>query len=190
MYKTLNAKRAPCRIFEYYTWWYIKKLLGFERLIHNITVKTDTIKSNQTKSNQKLLLDCTEDRVCLTMAFSHLQPLCLVLQTIFIHIFYFNLLPVISYIKIMYPARLINQTLVHMLHYSPSFLLIFPITFIYHIFCLELYYINLTNKFPIHFHAKFSKIFRISLLPASNYRITYIPTYLYLELTVACMFNP
>jgi len=123
------------------------------------------------------------------MAFSQLQPLCLVLQTILIHILYLNLLSVISYIKVMYPARLINQTLVHMLHYSPSFLLIFPVTFIYHIFCLELYYLNLTNKFPIHFHPKFSKIFHISLLPASNYRITYIPTYLGLELIVTCMFK-
>jgi len=31
-YKTLNAKWAPCRIFECLTWWYVKKPLGFERL--------------------------------------------------------------------------------------------------------------------------------------------------------------
>jgi hypothetical protein len=141
-----------------------------------------------TKWNQKLLFDCTEDWVCLTTGFSQLQPLCLGLQTIFLHILYFNLPPVISSIKIMYPARLINQTLFHMLHYSLSFLLIFPVTFLYHIFCLELYYINLTDKFPIHFCPKSSKIFHISLLPASNYGITHIPTYLHLELAVTCMF--
>jgi hypothetical protein len=31
-YKTLNAKRAPCRIFECKTWWYVKKKLGFKML--------------------------------------------------------------------------------------------------------------------------------------------------------------
>jgi hypothetical protein len=31
--KTLNTKRAPCRIFECYTWWYVKEPLGFKRLI-------------------------------------------------------------------------------------------------------------------------------------------------------------
>jgi hypothetical protein len=32
-YKTLNAKRAPCRIFEFLTWYYVKEPLGFKRLI-------------------------------------------------------------------------------------------------------------------------------------------------------------
>ena len=31
-YKTLNAKRTPCRIFECYTWWYVQETLGFKRL--------------------------------------------------------------------------------------------------------------------------------------------------------------
>jgi hypothetical protein len=29
-YKTLKEKRAPCRIFECQTWWYVKKPLGLE----------------------------------------------------------------------------------------------------------------------------------------------------------------
>ena len=33
-YKTLNAKRAQWRIFECQTWWYVKKPLGFKRLIY------------------------------------------------------------------------------------------------------------------------------------------------------------
>ena len=33
-YKTLNAKQAPCRIFECYTWWYVKKPLGFKMLMY------------------------------------------------------------------------------------------------------------------------------------------------------------
>ena len=31
-YKTLNPKGSPCRIFELYAWWYVKKPLGFKTL--------------------------------------------------------------------------------------------------------------------------------------------------------------
>jgi hypothetical protein len=31
-HKPLNAKTAPCRTFEFSTWWYVKKPLQFERL--------------------------------------------------------------------------------------------------------------------------------------------------------------
>ena len=34
-HKTLNEKRAPCRINECQTGWYVKKLLGFESLTFN-----------------------------------------------------------------------------------------------------------------------------------------------------------
>ena len=81
-----------------------------------------------------------------------------------------------------------SNTVSYVTLFTLSFFLIFPVTFIYHTFCLEFYYINLTDKFPIHFCPKFSKIFHISLLPASNYRITHIPLYLHLELIVTCMF--
>jgi len=32
-YKTLNVKRAPCRSFECWTWWYVQKPLGFKSLM-------------------------------------------------------------------------------------------------------------------------------------------------------------
>jgi hypothetical protein len=37
-YKTPNARRAQCRIFERYTWWYVKKPLDFKRI--NTSAKT------------------------------------------------------------------------------------------------------------------------------------------------------
>ena len=32
-HKTINAKRTPCKIFECWTWWYVKKPLSFKRLM-------------------------------------------------------------------------------------------------------------------------------------------------------------
>jgi hypothetical protein len=40
-YKTLNAKRAPCRIFGSQTRWCVKKQTGFKRL--NTVLPTDTV---------------------------------------------------------------------------------------------------------------------------------------------------
>jgi hypothetical protein len=31
--KHMNEKRAPCRVFRCYTWWYLKLPLGFKRLM-------------------------------------------------------------------------------------------------------------------------------------------------------------
>jgi len=53
-YKTLKAKREPCRVFEYYTWWYVKKpldckrvrLLGDDIHLQRIAKATELVRRN------------------------------------------------------------------------------------------------------------------------------------------------
>ena len=59
LHKTLNAKRAPCRIFECQTWWYVKKQLGFKRLMHINQCIYRQLEHSETDLRPKIVLMCS-----------------------------------------------------------------------------------------------------------------------------------